>query len=88
MRLLRWAERLNVYNFDMVYRQGCENSVPDVLSRYVSSSETVDWPCPEEKADVATVATIFGSTAIKAITPNELATETVADTAVENNQLL
>ena len=33
MRILRWAERLQEYNYDIVYRPGKDNCVADMLSR-------------------------------------------------------
>ncbi len=33
MRILRWAERLQEYNYDVVYRAGKDNCVADLLSR-------------------------------------------------------
>ena len=33
MRIIPWAERLQEYNYDIVYRFGKDNCVADMLSR-------------------------------------------------------
>ncbi len=33
MRILRWADRLQEYNYAIVYRPGKDNCVADMLSR-------------------------------------------------------
>ena len=38
MRLLRWTERLQEYNYDIVFRPGKDNSVADFLSRPVQNN--------------------------------------------------
>ena len=78
MRLMRWADRLHQYNYTVVYRPGKENSVADMLSRAVGSSGTDESTC-ETSADLSMISTIFGSTALRAMTPADIATETGKD---------
>ena len=78
MRLLRWADRLQQYNYDIVYRSGSENQVPDVLSRY-TVSEPVRSDTSELEIESKQIATIFGSPTLRAIQPKELADATAVD---------
>ena len=34
LRLARWATRLMAFNFDVKYKRGCENTIPDFCSRF------------------------------------------------------
>ena len=79
MRLLRWADRLHQYNFDVVYRPGKENNVADLLSRAVQSLVPSQVSSVEINADLQTLNTIFGSPALRAISPQELAAATYSD---------
>ena len=78
MRLLRWSERLQQYNFDIVYRSGKENSVPDVLSRFVRS-ESSPTDGSELNNDSLTVSAVFGCQALHTLTPIEISTPTKTD---------
>ena len=78
MRLLRWSDRLYQYNFNVVYRPGKHNSVADLLSR-AGNHALSKTDSAEVDADIHTVNTIFGASALRAITPSELATETQND---------
>ena len=55
MRLLRWASRLQEYNFDVVYRPGKDNSVVDCLSRNIPrgsrESEDRSRDCEDRRRD-------------------------------------
>ena len=69
MRLLRWADRLYEYDFKVQYKPGCENVVADLLSRSdpgVSTDET-------EEPTSLNIATIFGGTAMEALSLREVA---------------
>ena len=82
MRLLRWADRLQQYSYEIVYRSGKENTVPDLLSRAVDSGyllSNTSEAHPDQTLELQTISTIFGSLALKAITPNELGQETQSD---------
>ena len=74
MRLLRWSDRLNAYNFDVEYKPGLENVVADLLSR--NSSATPETTVGEEPL---AVLTIFGGTPLDALKISDVADATAAD---------
>ena len=78
MRLLRWADRLSEYQFDVFYRPGADNAVADLLSR--SEAE----PIHEASQDTATsndifIRTIFGNEALRGLNLKDVADATTAD---------
>ena len=88
IRLLRWAERLNKYNFTDVYRPGKDNLIPDLLCRApIPPSSDLSSATPREGtsssssitfdvSDSTFLGTSFGPTCISAISKPELAAET------------
>ena len=83
MRLLRWAERLHQYDYDILYRPGKENIVPDFLSRPSSTALPTASTDAESLADHSLISTVFGSSTLHAITPTELADATKADNLLQ-----
>lgn len=81
MRLLRWADRLAQYSFNVEYRPGRLNAVADYLSRPddtpVNNNRVLTDGSDLERE--ATISTIFGNPALLAVTPAELAVATSAD---------
>ena len=78
IRLIRWADRLSEYQFDVVYRPGVDNAVADLLSR--SEAE----PIHEPSQDTATssdvfIRTIFGNEALCGINLKDIADATTTD---------
>ena len=78
MRLLRWADHLSEYQFDVVYRPGADNAVSDLLSR--SEAESIK----EATQDTATcndvfIRTIFGNEALRGLNLKDVADATTAD---------
>ena len=94
MRLLRWAERLNEYQFDMVYRPGEQNCVADMLSRNDGGAAQVpqqqlaqsrmDSHVDEESE--LQIRTIFGNEALAAIDAASIAQKTAKDNELEKVQ--
>ena len=94
MRLLRWAERLNQYNFPVAYLPGKENMVPDLRSR-APIPPASDLPSASPRDGTSSSAnsfdvsdssfsrSIFGPTWICTISKPELATETSNDANLE-----
>ena len=83
MRLLRWSDRLHQYNFDVVYRPGSENSVPDLLSRApVNSNSPISTT--EDSEETQIISTIFGSPTLKALTPAQIAEATDSDPTLKS----
>ena len=81
MRLLRWADRLAQYSYNIEYHPGRQNVVTDYLSRF---DEPIKASMVTNNADsdpdiISTISTIFGNPALHAITPAELAVDTEAD---------
>ena len=47
LRIARWAVRLMAFTFEVKYKKGCENVIPDFCSRF-PRSETVNEMIQEE----------------------------------------
>jgi len=75
MRLLRWADRLQQYDFDVVFRPGRDNHLPDLLSRSPARVEADAVPEPES----AEIATVFGNPAIGTLTVENVREATLLD---------
>ena len=77
MRLLRWAEPLQEYNYSIIYRPGKENSVADMLSRAINNDEK---PIPEleneTRADEVFLNTVFGNESLRVLNRMEFADAT------------
>ena len=75
MRLLRWADRLSEYQFDVVYRPRADKVVADLLSRYEAepSQET-----PQETAILTDIfiRTVFGNAALDCLNLTDVAEAT------------
>ena len=85
MRLLRWADRLAQYSYNIEYHPGRQNVVADYLSR---SDESIKASMATGNADsdsdtIPTISTIFGNPALHAITFAELAIDTEADNVLK-----
>ena len=78
MRLLRWAERLSEYQFDVVYRPGADNALADLLARSEAkpSHETL-----QETAALTDIfiRTVFENAALDGLNLKEVAEATAAD---------
>ena len=81
MRLMRWADRLHQYSFEIVYRPGKENSVADSLSRTMSAEAKEH--AQEAAAEAAQIAKIFGTPLLQAVKPSRLAQETSRDETLQ-----
>ena len=51
MRLLRWADRLNQYNFRLEFMPGRANTVADLLPRAVSVTKEADGASADTESD-------------------------------------
>ena len=80
---MRWADRLHPYNFNVVYRQGKENNVADMLSRSGQSSSTSASEENDSAAYEQIISTIFATPVLQAITQNELGTNTKLDQTLD-----
>ena len=77
MRLLRWANRLGEYNFDVQYKPGNENVMADLLSR--SESSGTEAPSMNESLEALSINTVFGGTALECLSLREVATASLDD---------
>ena len=82
MRLLRWADRLHQYKFDLVYRTGKENNVADLLSRATTTCSDSPVSIIESETDEI-ISTIFGSPALRAISQSDLEAATRDDSILQ-----
>ena len=80
MRLMRWADRLLQYDFNVEHVPGKHNQVADMLSRHSAGPDSDSKADPGETAQLFTV---FGSAQLAAVTPKELETATRADTILK-----
>ena len=86
MRLLRWADRLNEYQFSVVYRPGVDNVVADLLSRseVKPPGETVQPQSVTSTADTDLyVRTIFGNSSLNGLGLTDLADATAKDEVLQ-----
>jgi len=80
LRLHRWNDRLQQYNFDVVYRPGRQNFAADCLSRFNEAEViTNEADTVETSDDAVEIDTVFGSTSSPVVDLIELATETNSD---------
>jgi len=78
MRLLRWADRLSEYQFDVCYKPGSDNAVADLLSRS-EASPTLEHEDQHSAANELYIRTIFGNTALSTLSLKDIATATTSD---------
>ena len=84
MRLLRSADRLHQYNFDVVYRPGKENNVADLLSRATTKTTRSDSTISSIEMETdEIISTIFGSPALQAISQSDLEAATRDDSILQ-----
>jgi len=77
LRLHRWNDRLQQYNFDVVYRPGRQNFAADCLSRFNEAEVITNEADTVETSDYAVeIDTVFGSTSSPVVDLIEFATET------------
>ncbi len=60
MRLLRWADRLNQYNFTLEFVSGRTNTVADLLSRAVSMTKQAGGMTLDSEGDKDWVNILHG----------------------------
>ncbi len=60
MRLLRWADRLNQYNFSLEFMPGRANTVADLLSRAVSVTKETGGVAADTESDEDWVHILHG----------------------------
>ncbi len=91
LRLHRWSDRLNQYNFALEFRPGKLNVVADCLSRSFETPRPTaqDPPQPPVASDVddedcAVVNTIFGNLASPVVTIEAVASATSADSELQS----
>ena len=85
MRLLRWADRLSEYQFDVVYRPRGDNVVADLLS---SSEAEPSQETPQETAPLTDIfnRTVFGNAAQDGSNLTDVAEATAADDEQHGSQ--
>ena len=77
MRLLRWADRLAEYDFDLQYKHGKLNSVADLFSLAGVMADLSDvGNSPKEELDINTV---FGSQSLSVLQRQELVEHTTSE---------
>jgi len=80
LRLHRWSDRLQQYNFDVLYRPGKQNFVADCLSRaHEAEATTNEVEAVETSEEAVEIDTVFGSTSSPVVDLTELAAETKRD---------
>jgi len=81
LRLHRWNDRLQQYNFDVLYRPGKQNFAADCLSRYNEAEEasTNQVDSVETSDDAVEIDTVFGSTSYPVVDLTELSAESNRD---------
>jgi len=81
LRLHRWNDRLQQYNFEVLYRPGKQNFAADCLSRYneAEATSTNEADPVETSDDSVEIDTVFGSTSSPVVDLIELSTETNLD---------
>ena len=91
LRLHRWSDRLQQYNYLVEFRPGRLNVVADCLSRSFDApaSSASDPPSPRLETDVedeedAVVNTIFGNLASPVVTIEAVASATSADSVLQS----
>jgi transposase InsO family protein len=78
LRLHRWYDRLQQYNYTVEYKPGKTHAVPDCLSRAAGDSSQAP-PTDDYLADEPTVNTVFGDLNLPVVTPQQLATASAGD---------
>ena len=80
MRLLRWADRLNEYRFNIQYKPGVENVVADLLSRSTTASDSTTQQNAISTDDMSLyIRTIFGGSTFETLSLSEVAESTAED---------
>ena len=83
MRLMRWADPLHQYNFNVVYRPGKENDVANMLSRSMQRSSTASSEQNDSAAEQQIISKKFGCAALQAITEEYLPREPKQDQTLD-----
>ncbi len=81
MRLLRWADRLNQYNFNLEFMPGRANTVADLLSRAVSVTKETGGVAADTESDEDWVHILHGPLS-SVVTLAELQQASAADEAL------
>jgi len=53
LRIARWAVRLMAFNFDIKYKRGAENTIPDFFSRFPIQDEDTVFMLEEDEEDTS-----------------------------------
>ncbi|KAJ8402773.1 hypothetical protein AAFF_G00364450 [Aldrovandia affinis] len=79
MRISRWSDRLAQYTYKTEFRPGKSNNVADTLSRLVPQDDVTEKSYFDEEEDELFIQQTFIDELQAAITPEELARETLQD---------
>ena len=80
LRIYRWSDRLQQYDFDVIYRPGSMNQVADMLSRLPNDDSTNTAQDEISDRSESVVQQIFSKSVI---TPNKLAEATSEDSVLK-----
>ncbi len=80
LRLHRWYDRLNVYDFKVEYKVGATNCMADLLSRsFGAERRGADSTAGDIQEHAESVASIFGDSRVSLVSEMELAEATACD---------